>query len=59
MFRQARFIIGSPPHCFLFGVALQRLHSAFSCGVAKDCIAVREVGIVTGIDTNRRSMVVG
>ena len=40
-------------------VALQRLHSAFSCGVAKDCTAVREVGIVTGIDTNKGSVIVG
>ena len=58
MFRQTRFIIGSSPHIFLC-VALQRLHSAFSCGVAKDCTAVREVGKVTGIDTNKVSVIVG
>jgi len=27
--------------------------------VAKDCTAVREVGIVTGIDTNKVSVIVG
>merc|ERR1712035_133376 len=41
-----------PRHTLSVCVAPQCLHSIFSCGVAKDCIAVRELGIETGSETN-------
>jgi len=48
-----------PRHTASFCVALQCLHNVFSCGVAKDCITVRELGIETGVETNKGSRLVG
>ena len=33
-------------------------HRAFSCGVAKDCIASREMGMEAGVKTNKGSRVI-
>ncbi len=48
-----------PRHTEPVCVAPQRFHNVFSCGVAKDCKASRELGIETGVETSKGLGIMG